>query len=137
MAVKRIGCLILALGLLFLCACGGKTGDAQVKVDSSELYSREELLKAADAVMDDFQKGFDDCKLLRLEYSESHTLREAKYREKHYGEEEVVVFLADFYVGMDAMAVGALIPGRTCSNYQFILSRNARGEWVVQDKGYG
>ena len=134
--MKRIGCLSLALGLLLLCACGGKTGDAQVRVGSSELYSREELLKAADAVMDDFQKGFDDCKLLRLEYSESHTLREAEYRKSHYGEEAVAVFLADFYVGMDAMAVGALIPGRTCTNYQFILSRNDRGEWEVRDRGY-
>lgn len=137
--MKKLACLILALVMLagLLCSCGGKTSDARVIVADSELYSREELLKAADAVMDDFQKGFDDCRLRKLEYSESHTLREAEYRRTHYGEEDVVVFLADFYVGMKGPAVGALIPGQTCSNYQFILSRNDRGAWVVRDKGYG
>ena len=134
--MKRLWIAALLLALL-LCGCGGKTGDAQIMIGSSELYSREELLDAADSVLADFQSGFGDCKLLRVTYSEKHTLREGKYMGSAGEKEDVAVFLADFYVGKDALAVGALIPGQTCSNYQFILSRNIWGEWVVRNKGYG
>ena len=131
--MKRILCLLFAVLLLTLCACGGKTGDARVTVGESSLYGREDLLDAADAVLDDFEKGFEHCSLLRVEYSESHTLRERG----RYGDEDVVVFLADFHVGLRALAVGPLIPGQNCSNYQFILVRDHWGGWKVQDKGYG
>lgn len=136
--MRKFVLLLLSVAMLFsLCACGGKTGDAKVTVGESSLYGREDLLDAADAVMDDFKKGFDHCKLLRVEYSEAHTLRESEHRREHYGDADVMVFLADFYVGFKALAVGPLIPGQTCSNYQFILTRDNRGEWVVRDKGYG
>lgn len=132
MAVKRIGCLILALGLLFLCACGG---NVDVKIGDSELYSRDEIMDAVDVVIAEFEDS-EDFTLLRVKYDESYTLRETEYRQKHYGEETVIVLLADIYVGLDAMAVGAFYPGRTSTDYQFILTRNNFGRWVIQDRGY-
>ena len=138
MRLKRLIAFVLTvLCVVSLSACGGKTEDVKVTVGESSLYGRGDLLDAADAVMDDFKKGFDHCKLLRVEYSEGHTLRESEHRREHYGDADVVVFVADFYVGFKALAVGPLIPGQTCSNYQFIGVRDNRGEWVVRDKGYG
>ena len=134
--MKRIAIFALLLSLL-LCGCGGKTGDARVTVGESSLYGREDLLDAVDAVMDDFQKGFEHCKMLRVEYSEAHTLRETEYRRERGDDADVVVFLVDFYVGLKALAVGPMIPGRTCTKYQFILTRDSQGEWAVRDKGYG
>lgn len=134
--MKRIAIFALLLAFL-LCGCGGKTGDAKVTVGESSLYGREDLLDAVDAVMDDFQKGFEHCKMLRVEYSESHTLREAEYCRKHGDNADVAVFLVDFHVGLKALAVGPMIPGQTCTKYQFILARDSRGEWAVRDKGYG
>lgn len=135
--MKRILCLLFAVLFLTLCGCGGKTGDARVTVGESSLYGREDLLDAVDAVMDDFQKGFEHCRMLRVEYSESHTLREIEYCRERGDNADVVVFLVDFHVGLKALAVGPMIPGQTCTKYQFILARDSRGEWAVRDKGYG
>lgn len=123
--------LAILLIILSLCACG-KTSSAEVKVGASELYSEAEIMKAVDVVMDTFQRGYDDCTLLTVEYSEEYTLREQKDRST-----ETIVLLTDFYVGLNAMAVGPMYPGRTCSNYQWILTRNGMGGWTLQDRGYG
>lgn len=131
--MKRILCLILALLFLALCACG--VGDTEIEIGKSELYTREEIMAAAKAVISSYESN-DDLTLLRIKYDEELTLREREYRKKHYGEEDVIVLLGDIRVGWNAMAVGAFTPGRISTDYQFIMTRNALGRWVVRDSGY-
>lgn len=131
-AVKKLWIFVLLLALL-LCGCGGD--DVSVKIGASELYSRSEIMDAVDVVVKKFESA-EDLTLLRVTYDESYTLREMEYRQKHYGEETVIVLLTDIYVGKDALAVGAFRPGHTSTDYQFILTRNSLGRWVIQDGGY-
>ena len=130
--MKRVLSVVPLLALL-LCGCGS----ASVNVGRSELYSQEELQAAVDVVLADFEQHESSRRLIRLEYDEELTLREAEYRAEHYGEEAVIVLVTDFYVKRSAVAVGALVPGSTCTDYQWILTRDPDGQWVVRDKGYG
>ena len=134
---RQFALILVLLCVLTLAACGGKTDIALIALDDSTLYSEEELLDAVDVVMDTFQRGYGDCTLLNVEYDEEFSLERAEGWAQQYGAEEVVILLTDFYVGMDAMAVGPMNPGGTCSNYQWILSRNNGGRWTLQDRGYG
>lgn len=131
--MKRIVCFALALLFLALCACG--VGDTEIEIGKSELYTHEEIMAAAKAVISSYA-GNDDLSLLRIEYDEDLTLREMESRKKHYGDETVIVLLADIYVGWNATAVGSFTPGRTSTDYQFILTQNRFGLWVIQDRGY-
>lgn len=131
--MKRILCLILALLVLALCAC--RAENTEIKIGESELYTREEIMAAAKVVVNAYN-GSEDLTLLRVEYDEDLTLREMESRKKHYGDETVIVLRGDIYVGVNAMAVGAFVPGRTSTDYQFILTRDNFGRWTIRDSGY-
>lgn len=126
--MKRLLALALLL-VLVLCGCGS----AAVRIGPSELYAREELQAAADTVLNVFEQGYNNSRLVRLEYDEALTLQEAEYR----GEEPVIVLVTDFYVKRGALAVGPMYPGRPCTDYKWILTRGADGQWTIRDKGYG
>lgn len=131
--MKRKIALLLVL-CLALTACGNSE-NAVVELGNSELYTKTEIMDAVEVVKAEFRDS-KDLTLLRIKYDESYTLREKEYREDHYGEETVIVLLADIYVGLDALAVGAFRPGHTSTDYQFILTQNRIGRWVIQDRGY-
>lgn len=132
--MKRFWLLLLAFVLVFLCACGA--AEPVVTLGGSELYTEKEIRAAIDVVAD-YVGDWEDRTLLRVKYDEDYTLREMKYRREHYGEETVIVLLADIHAGLGAMAVGPFYPGQTCTDYQFILTMDHRGHWNIQDMGYG
>lgn len=135
---KRLALFLALLCMVSLAACGGNTDMAMIDLDDSALYSKKELLDAVDVVMDSFQqKGYQDCTLLNVEYDEAFSLERASGWAERYGADEVVILLTDIYVGLNATAVGPMNPGKTCSNYQWILSRSNGGRWTLQDRGYG
>ena len=80
--MKRIIALLLALCLCIgLCACGAE--NTEIKIGKSELYTREEIMAAAKAVISSYA-GNDDLTLLRIEYDEELTLREREFRQKEW-----------------------------------------------------
>jgi len=127
--MKKLVIFVLLFALL-LCGCGS----AAVRIEPSDLYAQEELQAAANVVLDVFEQGFNNSMLIRLEYDETLTRQEAGCRG---AEETVVVLVTDFYVKRGAVAVGPMYPGRTCTDYKWILTRDADGQWVIRDKGYG
>lgn len=131
--MKRFWLLLLAFVLVFLCACG--VAEPAVMLGGSELYTEKEIRAAIDVVVDHLEDS-EDLTLLRVKYDEAYTLREIKYRKEYYGQETVIVLLTDIYAGLDAMAVGPFYPGHTCTDYQFILTRDKLGRWNIQDSGY-
>lgn len=137
--VKRWICLMLCLCLVVtvtaVFSLRVKNGDIPVRLGDSELYSEAEIMKAVNVVKTKFKQS-DTLTLLQIKYDEAYTLREMKSRKEHYGEEKVIVLLADIYVGMDALAVGSFVPGCTSTDYQFILTQNSFGRWTIQDCGY-
>ena len=131
---KATALLLAAIMTVLLCACGAERA-VPIEPWESEIYTDGEVLDAIEVVLDRFE-GSKDLKLLQIKYDEACTQREIKYRSAHYGEETVIVLLADIYAELDSMAVGPFSPGRTCKDYQFVLTRNKLGRWTIADSGY-
>ena len=125
----------LLLCLVLLTACGGGDGSETARrIGKCERFTEQEVASAMDAVERFFRKEYDGCKLLRLEYDEEKTLKEAYAWSENYGA-EAIVLLSDFYVDDSGRTV-TLEPEETYRNYNWILTKTAFG-WELQTWGYG
>ena len=132
--MKTYKILLLCLAcILLLTACGGgDVSEVGRHIGVCERFSEREVAAAMDEVERFFHKEYDGCKLLRLEYDEEKTLKEAW--SENLGA-EAIVLESDFYVDDSGRTV-TLEPDETYRNYEWILTRNAFG-WKLQTWGYG
>ena len=134
--MKRIcNFLTVLLCVLLLAGCGG--GDVSEVgrcIGVCERFSEREVVAAMDEVERFFRKEYDGCKLLRLEYDEEKTLKEAYAWSENYGA-EAIVLESDFYVDDSGRTV-TLEPDETYRNYEWILTKTTLG-WKLQTWGYG
>ncbi len=132
---KIMSLTALLLCLVLLTACGG--GDVRTvarHIGTCELYSERQIADAMDEVERFFRKEYDGCKLLRLEYDEEKTLKEACAWSENYGA-EAIVLQSDFYVDDSGRTV-TLEPDETYRNYEWILTKTVLG-WALRTWGYG
>ena len=134
--MKTYKILLLCLAcILLLTACGGgDVSEVGRRIGVCERFSEREVAAAMDEVERFFRKEYDGCKLLRLEYDEEKTLKEAYAWSEDLGA-EAIVLESDFYVDDSGRTV-TLEPDETYRNYEWILTRNAFG-WKLQTWGYG
>lgn len=127
--------LLMILASVFLINKGGNTADAEriIRI-SSGFYTEAEIVAAMDAVEREFRKGFDGCRLLRIEYDEGKTLSERYYRSEQYGVDRVIVLESDFYAGSNAEA--CFSTEHTYTNWKWILTDEGSG-WILRTSGYG
>ena len=132
---KTIVCFLLVVVLMVFSGCSrGKVDDVQIKLGESKLYSEAELQSAADVILRQFSKGFDDCTLEELTYDEAFSLGQADGWKKQYEAEEAIVFKSQFTVS-PFYKNGPLSPGDT-HYYSWVLVRNKGGNWNLKDWGY-
>ena len=134
--MKTYKILLLCLAcILLLTACGGgDVSEVGRRIGVCERFSEREVAAAMDEVERFFRKEYEGCKLLRLEYDEEKTLKEAYAWSENFGA-EAIVLESDFYVDDSGRTV-TLEPDETYRNYEWILTRNAFG-WKLQTWGYG
>ena len=127
--------LLCLVCILLLTACGGgDVSEVGRHIGVCERFSEREVAAAMDEVESFFRKEYDGCKLLRLEYDEEKTLKEAYAWSEEYGA-EAIVLQSDFYVDDSGRTV-TLEPDETYRNYEWILTKTAFG-WKLQTWGYG
>ena len=131
--MKTIG-LLLVMCLLF-CACGGRTGSAQLVVGDSVRYQDTEIRDAMEQVMKQFRSGFRGCKLTELVYDETFSDGACEEWAAQYDAAEAIILTSTFEVG--ARGDGSLTPNSTYGNWQWILVRDEGGPWVLKTWGYG
>ena len=120
--MKFVRFLALMLSVLLLTACGGgDISEVGRSIGECERFSKREVAAAMD-------------KLLRLEYDEEKTLKEAYAWSENYGA-EAIVLESDFYVDDSGRTV-TLEPDETYRNYNWILTKTAFG-WKLETWGYG
>ena len=125
---------VLLCGLLLAGCGGGDVSEVGRSIGTCERFSKREVAAAMDEVERFFRKEYDGCKLLRLEYDEEKTLKEAIDWSENYGA-EAIVLESDFYVDDSGRTV-TLEPGETYRNYEWILTKTAFG-WELRTWGYG
>lgn len=127
-----VACLLCAA---LLAACGGgDVSEVARSIGKCELYSEKQIADAMDEVEAFFRKEYDGCKLLRLEYDEEKTRKEAYAWSENYGA-DAIVLVSDFYVDDSGRTV-TLEPDETYRNYEWILTRTLFG-WKLETWGYG
>ena len=131
--MKLFVSLLLCLVLLTACG-GGDVSETARSIGKCERFSKQEIASAMDEVERFFRKEYDGCKLLRLEYDEEKTKKEASDWSENYGA-EAIVLESDFYVDDSGRAV-TLEPDETYRNYEWILTKTAFG-WKLETWGYG
>jgi predicted small secreted protein len=131
--IKTLAALLLCAAILAACG-GGDVSAVARRIGRCERFSESQIADAMDKVESFFRDGYDDCKLLRLEYDEEKTLEEARGWTDQYGA-EAIVLVSDFYVwpgGGD----GSLQENETYENWKWILVKTAIG-WELKTWGYG
>lgn len=141
--MKRKALLITMTGLFLLFVAfgffgnhGGDVRNVSREVGASEKFTPGEIEEAMDIAWQYFKEEFEGCKLLSLSYDETHSDKFAADWAAQYGMDEAIVLLSSFTTdsfGGD----GSFTPNETYRNWQWILTRNTGGEWVLQTWGYG
>lgn len=134
--MKTLLCLLCLFGLL-LCGCGG--GDAsqvQVTTGESQYYTEKEIEEAMEVSMGHFRREFDGCTMTKIEYNEAQTHAAAMEWAQIYGDDEGIVLYSSFVVDASG-GDGSFSPNSTYSNWQWVLTRNKGGSWVLRTWGYG
>ena len=147
------GMILTLLCALFLtlCACGGAAetpaeaeisdvgGGINVTVlpAESSLYSEEDIDAAVEAVIEYFGQtsGFRGCTLTEIGYAGDD---EAAFREwaENYDADEAIVLISTFDVD-ETGGDGSLEANSTYSDWQWVLVRDAGGDWRHVTHGYG
>ena len=134
--MKKLVCLLCLFALLLSGCGGGDASQVQTVVGESEILTQREIEDAMDTAMHYFRKEFDGCTMTKIEYNEEKSGAAAREWARQYGADEGIVLYSSFDVdgtGGD----GSLNPNSTYTNWQWVLTRNKGGNWVLRTWGYG
>ena len=102
----------------------------------SEIYTDTEIEAAIKTVKEYFKKEFDGCTLTKVGYVGDTFADEFAERAEQYNADEAIILYSSFDVDSSG-GDGSLNPNSTYDDWQWILIRNANGEWRHADHGYG
>ena len=136
MKKRLLAALLATISILCLAGCGGKVSHVSIKQVSSEIYTYEELDKAAKVAMDYFRRHFKGCELTELWYAGDEEEAEYNALAARYGAEAAIVFKSNFITGRSG-GDGSLNPNDIYKNWKWILILNEDGSWSHADHGYG
>ena len=108
---------------------------AERSIGTSSLYAAAEIEDAMDAAERYFRREFRGCTLQELCYDEDKSAKAADEWAMQYGEEQAIVLTSTFLVGPGGD--GSLERNETYTNWQWILTRSGKNDWVVRTCGYG
>ena len=116
--------LLAALLCLSLAGCGERGDTSRVRIDrgASETLDKDEIRAAMDAAMDAFRKTRGGETLLALRYDEAYSLAWVTANDPE-PDGNTLVLLATY---LDA-------DGRQHSGMPWVLQRNEKGNWNVED----
>ena len=135
--MKKMVCLFCLLALLLAgCGRGGDASEVQMITGESAIFTRQEIEEAMETAMDYFRREFDGCTMTKIEYNEEKSAGAAAEWARQYGAEEGIVLYSSFRVDASG-GDGSLNPNSAYSNWQWVLTRDAGGEWVLRTWGYG
>lgn len=129
--------LVTTAALLVLSGCGvpGNVNQATVTLGESATFSQAELKAAADAVLETF-RGFEDCTLVKLTFSEAFSRRQRELASPPLPEgAAAVVFSSEFRVGPNGQGNG-FNPNSTYRDWTWTVTRaEPSAPWTVTNWG--
>ncbi len=131
---------LVALGVLMalLLPSGGNVQSAKHIAHATDLYTKEDIEAAFDAIESEFASGFKGCALKEPRYDDEI---EAQYLDetpehKQKGTGDRIVVLSEFTTDWRAADEG-FSPNDRYEGWQWVLTRPSQGApWKVVDWGY-
>lgn len=131
---------LVALGvpMALLLPSGGNVQSAKHIAHATDLYTKEDIEAAFDAIESEFASGFKGCTLKELRYDDEI---EAQYLDetpehKQKGTGDRIVVLSEFTTDWRAADEG-FSPNDRYEGWQWVLTRPSQGApWKVVDWGY-
>ena len=131
---------LVALGVLMalLLPSGGNVQSAKHIAHATDLYTKEDIEAAFDAIESEFASGFKGCTLKELRYDNEI---EAQYLDetpehKQEGTGDRIVVLSEFTTDWRAADEG-FSPNDRYEGWQWVLTKPSQGApWKVVDWGY-
>lgn len=135
--MKRLLAVLCLVCLVFSgCGGGGNASEVQVITGESEIFTQGEIERAMEVAMNYFRKEFDGCTMTKIEYDEGKSRATSVEWAQQYGADEAIVLYSSFDVDASG-GDGSLNPNSTYNNWQWILTRDEGGKWVLRTWGYG
>lgn len=135
-SIRRLLAVSAAVLLMFTgCASPGNVSQASIVIGESSQFSQAELKSAADAVLGTF-RGFEDCTLVKLTFSEAFSQRQRQLASPPLPEgTDVVVFNSEFRVGPNGQNNG-FNPNSTYRDWTWTVTRaQPSAPWTVTNWG--
>lgn len=137
--LKNIFCKFPIITVISLCliACQSNSNVSNVnkQISKSTHYTEEEIERAMDVVVEQFQStDFDNCTLTDLWYDEESSLEQQTAWAKQYNVEHVIIIPSHFKTG-NLSNSSPLTSHTDYNNYNWILVKN-ENNWELRDQGY-
>ena len=131
---------IILLVMVLLCSCSeGKTENAKIDCEKSQLYSQSDMDLAIGKIFSEFKEEFEDCTMDLITYAGDELARdELDYcnslaDEKIY--DECIVSYSDFHTSYFSENP-VLAAGQNYTDYKWYLARTKGGKWDLLTWGY-
>ncbi len=130
-------CVMIALAVILIFAgCGRKGGNVdnvQIPKWESAIYSDDDI-KAAFQTAKDYSSSYEDCTLTELYYFGDDRADEFNEIAERRNSDEAIIILSTFDTGSSSFYDG-FTNNSTYYDWNFILVRNAGGDWKVVNTG--
>ena len=113
---------------------GKEYNGTNIMLYESAFYTKEEVMSAAQIVVNYFEEEFAGCKMLDLRYEESGYEKETAEWAEQYDVDEVIILVSDFETD-EGGGDGALNPNSTYEDWKWILV-HSNNEWELKTWGY-
>lgn len=117
----------------------GDTSTTQINLESSTIFSKDELLEVTNLVKEDFQE-YRDCKLEKLWYNEEQCTEIAQSQlqfSPKYSSltlNDIVVILGQFSSGSDGYSDNCYFLPSDTYQCRWILTRTPSGSWKIDGR---
>lgn len=135
MKYLKISMVCMLCLFLWACSSGGNISNVDKSISPSMQYQEEEIKDAMDVVIKHFKTEFKGCSLTELVYDETNSLAQADEWAKQYNADQAIVLSSSFDVD-ESGGDGSLNPNQTYDNWQWILTRENTGKWILKTWGY-
>jgi len=110
----------------------GDTSGVKLLADSSSVYSRDDIDKAAKVIFEEFKKY--PARMEKIFYDEKMSI----HLSKEYDVSDVIVLYSDFttYSNKSASRFMDFSQSQRYSDWIWILTRDDGEDWVLRDWGY-
>ena len=128
--------VLLVLFPLLSFALFGTYGNSgmSVSVSTSDLlYSQKDVDAAVETAQKSFRREFRGCTLEQISYDEDLNIARAAELARQYPADEAIILCATFRTS--GRVSGKLLPSTSYRDVEWILTRNAGGQWTVREWG--